>query len=322
MSEDKKETFEDRLNRKRVLKDNPIKPVNPTKAFQKRFKDGKFKLIVPPMAAKRYPDIDFNDKKALEELLKALPEELVIVPKNDDYVITLKSILDGINTKPVDPPKSKSQEFWESGDKIMEVFPEIRNTFNEAKTYIDSAGCTGCAKNSRTTRVLTDLARLHINHPERVIDAELMSILGASFGRIVSRFKYKNSPEGTIAVPAIAPGTHKLMTPMLHSHHTQGIRPSCMDCCRKHVAQAMVLFQEAEQPEYRQHHWLAIGHLAEAESECVGSYPDFADVIRDYRLAMMADRNYKPNLMELFDRIDDEEADALKAAKDIDEEVI
>lgn len=63
-------------------------------------------------------------------------------------------------------------------------------------------------------------------------------------------------------------------------------RKSCMDCVRKHLAQAQVLLDEA-QLGYPHHRWLAVGHLAEAESECLDEHDDFARKIRECRLDVM-----------------------------------
>src|SRR5512140_3805830 len=63
-------------------------------------------------------------------------------------------------------------------------------------------------------------------------------------------------------------------------------RKSCIDCVRKHIAQASVLLDEA-QLGYPHHRWLAVGHLAEAEAECLDEYPEFAKRIRECRLAVM-----------------------------------
>ncbi len=63
-------------------------------------------------------------------------------------------------------------------------------------------------------------------------------------------------------------------------------RKSCMDCVRKHLAQAVVLLDETHLG-YPHHRWLAVGHLAEAESECLDEHPEFAAKIRACRLQVM-----------------------------------
>ncbi len=63
-------------------------------------------------------------------------------------------------------------------------------------------------------------------------------------------------------------------------------RKSCLDCVRKHLAQASVLLDEAHLG-YPHHRWLAVGHLAEAEAECLDEQPAFARKIRACRLMVM-----------------------------------
>lgn len=56
------------------------------------------------------------------------------------------------------------------------------------------------------------------------------------------------------------------------------MREKCWECTRKHIGQAAVLLDEVEYPH---HKILAIGHLAEAESECPNE--DLRKMIREYR---------------------------------------
>lgn len=71
-------------------------------------------------------------------------------------------------------------------------------------------------------------------------------------------------------------------------------RKSCLDCVRKHLAQASVLLDEAHLG-YPHHRWLAAGHLAEAESECLDEHPEFAIKIRECRLAVMRSHTESKN---------------------------
>jgi len=64
------------------------------------------------------------------------------------------------------------------------------------------------------------------------------------------------------------------------------MRRGCPYCVRKHLAQASVLLDEVLFG-YPHHRWLAVGHLAEAEVECVELYPEFAQKIREVRLDVM-----------------------------------
>jgi hypothetical protein len=64
------------------------------------------------------------------------------------------------------------------------------------------------------------------------------------------------------------------------------MRYSCLTCVRKHLTQAIVLLCESEKdPElYGWHRYLACGHMAEAEDECIALYKEMAVDIRKYRI--------------------------------------
>lgn len=76
------------------------------------------------------------------------------------------------------------------------------------------------------------------------------------------------------------------------------MRESCLDCARKHIAQAIILLTESKLG-HPEHKWLAVGHLAEAEAESVQKFPEFANKIRNFRLAIIDD-DYTLNLSSLI----------------------
>ena len=75
-------------------------------------------------------------------------------------------------------------------------------------------------------------------------------------------------------------------------------RGTCLDCVRKHIAQAAILADEAALG-YPFHRWYAAGHLAEAESESRGKHPALAKMIRAGRLVLMSGRG-EPDFDELM----------------------
>jgi len=83
------------------------------------------------------------------------------------------------------------------------------------------------------------------------------------------------------------------------------MRKTCIDCVRKHLAQAIVLLDEAK-GRYPSHFWLAIGHIAEAEAESMELYKDFALKLRTTRQNLIANPSNEPNLLDFI-----EEATAL-----------
>lgn len=79
------------------------------------------------------------------------------------------------------------------------------------------------------------------------------------------------------------------------------MRPTCLSCVKKHIAQAMILFNESKQG-YPLHFWWALGHLAEAADECVTDYPELASTIRKVRIQYEQDDN-PPTLDELLEGV-------------------
>ena len=77
------------------------------------------------------------------------------------------------------------------------------------------------------------------------------------------------------------------------------MRDSCLFCYRKHVSQAIILLIESKLG-YPEHADLAVGHLAEAESETIKDYPELAELTREERVKLMEDDTYNPNLMALL----------------------
>jgi hypothetical protein len=70
------------------------------------------------------------------------------------------------------------------------------------------------------------------------------------------------------------------------------MRPSCLDCARKHIAEAEVLIRESVMG-YPLHAWLSIGHLSQAEAELIKDYPSVAHEVRAERLNLIDGMNYK-----------------------------
>ena len=78
-------------------------------------------------------------------------------------------------------------------------------------------------------------------------------------------------------------------------------RESCLNCTRKHLAQAEVLMGEARQG-YPANRWRAIGHLGEAGDECCQDYPQLANEIRKHRIKYMADPDYVVPCLKLIEK--------------------
>lgn len=74
------------------------------------------------------------------------------------------------------------------------------------------------------------------------------------------------------------------------------MRPSCLRCVRKHLAQAVILFTEARCG-YENHFAYALGHMAEAEAEAVEDYEDFAGRIRSIRIGFEYDNRANSTML-------------------------
>lgn len=79
------------------------------------------------------------------------------------------------------------------------------------------------------------------------------------------------------------------------------MRPTCMNCVRKHLAQAYVLLDESL-GRYPQHFWLAIGHMAEAEDEAMDQFPEFAMSIRTARQDLISDPKMKFFVLDYIEK--------------------
>ena len=93
------------------------------------------------------------------------------------------------------------------------------------------------------------------------------------------------------------------------------MRPTCLSCAGKHIAQACVLMKETKTG-YPMFRWFVIGHLAEAEEETVMAHPEFAGEIREYRVAYAADQDIIIPFEVLLSRIDELLADDESSAED------
>jgi hypothetical protein len=197
--------------------------------------------------------------------------------------------------------KKATVTMWDKRDEFIEIFPELEETFDLALKDIET--CSSCHANSRQNRIIADMVGLYVRKGNIVMPDKLRDLIDPGFSQGLA---HRKSPSGSVTSYTTKTKTGKpaIRVPKKHSHDTRGYRPSCLDCVCKHLAQAMVLFQEAESPEYRVHFWLAVGHMAEAESESISDYYQLATDIRTLRLTIMEDRDYKPNLVDIIEQVE------------------
>jgi len=195
---------------------------------------------------------------------------------------------------------TKVETIWEHRKDFIAAFPTLENVFDKYRKAIGDGSLTCCTANAKKVELSAKAVGVYVQTDGMVMPDKLRKLLDPYFSKhLAIATATTPPPAGSLAVD---PGG--IITPARHSHQSEGYRPTCLDCVRKHIAQAMILLQESESPEYKNHFWLGIGHLAEAESESLSSYPTLANTIRDHRLSMMADRNYKPDLTNLFEIVD------------------
>lgn len=84
------------------------------------------------------------------------------------------------------------------------------------------------------------------------------------------------------------------------------MRPSCLNCARKHLAKASILMAEAKLG-YASHKWLAIGNMSEAEDELLRDWHGYALMVREHRKAYEEDMDYIVPILELIEMLCDEE---------------
>ena len=78
------------------------------------------------------------------------------------------------------------------------------------------------------------------------------------------------------------------------------MRLACIFCAIKHLSQAHVLLDESVMG-YPIHRALAMGHMAEAESELIREYLPMAIQIREERIKMQEQLEYHPDLMSMLE---------------------
>lgn len=86
----------------------------------------------------------------------------------------------------------------------------------------------------------------------------------------------------------------------------------CFACCLKHLGQAAVLVDEAING-YPAHWHLAVGHMAEAESEVLGAYQDLSKAIRKVRKQVQSKN--RPDFLHLFNLVEEIAASRVVSSK-------
>lgn len=91
------------------------------------------------------------------------------------------------------------------------------------------------------------------------------------------------------------------------------MRPSCVNCARKHLAKAEINLTESKLG-YPEFFWLCIGHMSEAEDELIRDYPELSHQVRNERKLLEEDPDYQIPIMDLIAAIS-----AVAAEEDVNE---
>jgi hypothetical protein len=200
---------------------------------------------------------------------------------------------------------------------FVKAFPELKDDFNEALKGVDRAKCTKCEMTKRLKPLVNSV--LELAGPGRDLSGisklppMAKTVLEGKVPEISEEdiklplFMRDDAPEELAKIgkarmrkldpvedanvvekapPVDSKGLETEKPVPVSDSPSMGCRPGCMDCVRKHVAQAIVLLGESRLG-YPEHRWLAIGHLAEASEEALGVDEGLAKRIRDARLGVM-----------------------------------
>lgn len=155
---------------------------------------------------------------------------------------------------------------------FLQVFPELAVTVKEVEDIIAKENCKGCARNRHAQKIQEAIVKLPkdrdvsslvpvlkgLPYAEKWLKGEPIEVDSATmpvppfFKKTVIPMRMGGALKPSVAAPV----------PMPADDYTPG-RKQCIDCGKKHVAQALVLLREAEKG-YPEHVELAYRHLQKA----------------------------------------------------------
>ncbi len=228
------------------------------------------------------------------------PYQIVETTDNTFLIIDKKIVLPPQSF--LDPNTTKTIFTSENKGAIIGLFPELKDIIVKIYDEIEVAGCTGCTKNSKLHLFIQEI--LYLDNKNRDLE-KLSSLFGERFASKLISFPKQNKP--TIKnnqipkQPVQKVSAEEIPRPDVKMEN--GPRPSCLECCMKHLGTAIVLLEEAGNG-YPAHRWLAAGELNEAANEVMRDFPDVAQEIREYRHLVTKDPKKTPDLMEFLNKMD------------------
>lgn len=172
-------------------------------------------------------------------------------------------------------PENDKESFSLYKPILLKLFPDMASFLDEMEKKLNDSSCKGCAKRQWFNRLKKEISNRPL--PAKKELEALTPLLGETF-------------------------MHSLYTkqPSFEKVHIiSSSRPACPDCCRKHLAQAIILVNESFMG-YPEHSEMALAHLREAAEEIIELDKEFAESIYEEHNEFDADRNYYPDLMPLL----------------------
>ena len=195
-------------------------------------------------------------------------------------------------------PKDQEKVLSENGKiALIQVFPELKNKIDKIFEEINDANCKGCSKNSKFFSLIQEI--LLLDNTNRDLQP-LSGFFADKFLNALKTFQRQGirRPE---AKPIEIENKPIKIGQTIPKSITGAPRPSCIECCMKHVGTAIVLLEETNNG-YPAHRWLAAGELNEASNEMMKDHPEIANEIREVRLKVTNDLEI-PSVMELLNKL-------------------
>ena len=180
------------------------------------------------------------------------------------------------------------------------ILPDVKERADRATHMLLAESCPNCKVTGIIHNFLKVVAKGIRELPDKTgVLVKLAEEMNASDARYLEAIVNSTMLAAPFAVTTEVRNPNVAIPPSVG-----GPRPSCPDCCRKHLGKAVAQLAETELG-YPNHFWLAMGNLSEMEEESLRDYPGFALLIREVRLEMTENREYKPDMMQFFDMIDE-----------------
>lgn len=171
-------------------------------------------------------------------------------------------------------PSQSSNNFAAYKPLLLELYPNLKQFLKQMDAQIGSGRCKSCVRKRWLNNLKMEIKRRPGAPAEKL--AELEPLLGAAFIHSLSKRA------------ATEPVTAELP-----------VRTACADCCRKHIAQAIILMNESFMG-YPEHADMALAHLREAAEEIVAQDEAMAEAILAEHNKVDSNRDYYPELTPLL----------------------